>query len=265
MHVAPRCPLTLALRLTLLLALVLTATGCRLATRDLDPVRYYDFGVPEPSHVDPCCARRVALDSVAYAPMLSGQTMWYREGGGSVQPQAFAVSRWSASPAALLEQYIRVSLGIGQSDRRAPLPFQLSLKLETMEQLFADDGHSEARLTVSAALTRAEDRALLDSRVFALTEKTSERSPAGGARAMAGLVREFGRELQRWTCRTIDGPAEGSGEDPGSQCPGAVTGADQPGRASSRTAHQQTTAPAAGSRASTIGRVSPPAPLVTIR
>lgn len=182
--------------------------SCRLAYDATDPVRYFDFGVPESREDEACCAQRIALDSLAFAPMLAGQTMWYREGQGSVEPRAFAVSRWSAPPAALLEQHVRVALGIGQSDRRAPLPYQLSLKLETMEQLFTDDG-TEARLTVSAALTHTRDHALLGSRVFVLRRPADERSPLGGARAFAALVARLGQELQHWTCTVIDGHARG--------------------------------------------------------
>ena len=187
-----------------MLLLCTILAGCRFDTRSVDPVRYYDFGIPAPKEIDACCARRLGLDSVAYAPMLAGQTMWYREGGGSVEPRAFAISRWSAAPAALLEQHVRVSLGIGESDRRAPLPYQLSLKLETMEQVFGSGIASEARLTVSAALTRSSDSGLLDSQVFALTEAADQRSPSGGARALARLLAELNRELQRWTCEIID-------------------------------------------------------------
>lgn len=193
------------IRWTLPALLLVCAAGCQVTPRVADPVRYYDFGIPRPAEERSACARRLALDKVAYAPMLARETMWYREGGASVEPRAFAISRLSAPPGALLEQHMRVALGVAESDRRAALPFRLSLKLETMEQIFVDDRTSEARLTVSAALTAEPEGRLVDSRVFSFAEAADQRSPGGGARAMARLVRSLGDQLRVWSCSSIAG------------------------------------------------------------
>lgn len=187
---------------------LVSLAACRFTQqRSERAVSYYDLGTPQPMEVSPCCRERLGMGPVRSAAMLSSQTMWYREGNTSVQPKAFAISRWSAEPAALLEQYIRVALGVAETERADALPYRLRLKLESMEQQFPADGRAIVRLIVSATLIRTRDRGIVANRVFSLRQEAPDASPRGGALALADLAEQLSRELEQWVCETVEDQA----------------------------------------------------------
>ena len=192
----------------LIMLLILLAAGCNLTPQRNDrPIQQYDLGSPPVAAGRPCCAGQLALAPMRATAMLSTQAMWYRRGAASVQPQSFAVSRWSAPPAALIEQYVRLALAMPDPDRREALPFRLALKVEAMEQQFGDREPSSALLVVSATLTRTSDRRVLANQVFRLSQPAPEESPRGGALAFAQLAAELASQLQDWVCGQIDATA----------------------------------------------------------
>lgn len=181
---------------------LLTIAGCGvLPERSQVTPTYYDLGIPEARELRSCCRGMVVIGSVRAVPMLGDQTMWYRRGEQSLQPAAFALNRWVAKPAALIEQYLRVALGVAVSERFDGTPFRLDVKVEALEQRFSKDlSSSSALLIASATISDNRSRRLIENRVIRLNQPVQQQDAAGGAAVHRELAERLVDAVQEWMC-----------------------------------------------------------------
>ncbi|MDY7576627.1 ABC-type transport auxiliary lipoprotein family protein [Actimicrobium sp. CCI2.3] len=170
----------------LLLVASLLLAGCATPSA---PKTLFDLG-PLPA------AGRVASTlpalSVATAkssPFLDNPRMVYRLAyANSQQPQQFANSRWTMTPAQLIEQRLKARLGqadstvLTDSDGALNVPL-LRLELDDFAQIFATPTESTGQVTVRVAVYRG--RLLVAQKSFTQQRPATSADAAGGAQALA--------------------------------------------------------------------------------
>lgn len=201
-----------------LLALVLSACS-GLPTAPKQPVRY-DLGmvgltVPVASAAAASVAPGPLVLAEVQAPGLpEGLTaMFYRLNyTDSQQLRAYQNARWSLPPAQLLEQRLRLRLGLERpvlsgkdnvrpvvSDKRSVA--LLRVNVDEFSQVFDSAGSSRAVVRLSASLMGTAESAgnqLLGQKVFTAEVPAATADAAGGAQAMARAVDEAAAQLSRW-------------------------------------------------------------------
>ena len=189
----------------LVLALCLSACASRAPTMEL-----FDFG-PLPAttqktsqntaqNTAPQNLPALALSEIEAPPWLDGQTMFYRLLQSSQQPRAYGSSRWSMSPAQLLEQRLRARYSqaggvIIQADGTANLPF-MQVEIDDFVQNFATPGSSEARVALRVSLFNG--RMLMAQKSFARSLPAPGANAAGGASALAAASDAVIDDLLLW-------------------------------------------------------------------
>lgn len=201
-----------------LLALVLSACS-GLPTAPKQPVRYdlgmVDLTVPVASAAAASVAPGPLVLAEVQAPGLpEGLTaMFYRLSyTDSQQLRAYQNARWSLPPAQLLEQRLRLRLGLERpvlsgkdnvrpvvSDKRSVA--LLRVNVDEFSQVFDSAGSSRAVVRLSASLMGTGESAgnqLLGQKVFTAEVPAATADAAGGAQAMARAVDEAAAQLSRW-------------------------------------------------------------------
>ncbi|WP_043007430.1 ABC-type transport auxiliary lipoprotein family protein [Comamonas testosteroni] len=201
-------------------SLVLALAACSgLPTAPTQPVRY-DLGVADLA----APAANAAASSVAPVPLVLAEVqapglpegltaMFYRLNySDSQQLRAYQNARWSLPPAQMVEQRLRMRLGLERpvllgKDNVRPLLAdkrsiaQLRVTVDEFNQVFDNASNSRALLRLSASLIGAGESAgnqLLGQRVFTVEVPSSSADAAGGAQAMARAVDEAAAQLSRW-------------------------------------------------------------------
>ncbi|MBS3020536.1 hypothetical protein DJFAAGMI_03298 [Comamonas sp. PE63] len=201
-------------------SLVLALAACSgLPTAPTQPVRY-DLGVADLA----APAANAAASSVAPVPLVLAEVqapglpegltaMFYRLNySDSQQLRAYQNARWSLPPAQMVEQRLRMRLGLERpvlsgKDNVRPLLAdkrsiaQLRVTVDEFNQVFDNASNSRALLRLSASLIGAGESAgnqLLGQKVFTVEVPSSSADAAGGAQAMARAVDEAAAQLSRW-------------------------------------------------------------------
>lgn len=201
-------------------SLVLALAACSgLPTAPTQPVRY-DLGMADLA----APAANAAAPSVAPVPLVLAEVqapglpegltaMFYRLNySDSQQLRAYQNARWSLPPAQMVEQRLRMRLGLERpvlsgkdnvrpllADRRAIA--QLRVTVDEFNQVFDSASNSRALLRLSASLIGAGESAgnqLLGQKVFTVEVPSNSADAAGGAQAMARAVDEAAAQLSRW-------------------------------------------------------------------
>ena len=201
-------------------SLVLALAACSgLPTAPTQPVRY-DLGMADLA----APAANAAAPSVAPVPLVLAEVqapglpegltaMFYRLNySDSQQLRAYQNARWSLPPAQMVEQRLRMRLGLERpvlsgkdnvrpllADRRSIA--QLRVTVDEFNQVFDSASNSRALLRLSASLIGAGESAgnqLLGQRVFTVEVPSNSADAAGGAQAMARAVDEAAAQLSRW-------------------------------------------------------------------
>ncbi|MDR3066537.1 MAG: PqiC family protein [Comamonas sp.] len=201
-------------------SLVLALAACSgLPTAPTQPVRY-DLGMTDIA----LPVATAAASSVAPVPLVLAEvqapglpegltSMFYRLNySDSQQLRAYQNARWSMPPAQMVEQRLRMRLGLerpvlsGKDNVRAVLSdkrsiAQLRVTVDEFSQVFDSASSSRAVLRLSASLIGAGESAgnqLLGQKVFTVDMPSSAADAAGGAQAMARAVDEAAAQISRW-------------------------------------------------------------------
>ena len=201
-------------------SLVLALAACSgLPTAPTQPVRYdlgmTDLTAPLANAAAPSVAPVPLVLAEVQAPGLpEGLTaMFYRLNySDSQQLRAYQNARWSLPPAQMVEQRLRMRLGLErpvlsgkdnvrplQADKRSIA--QLRVTVDEFSQVFDSASSSRALLRLSASLIGAGESAgnqLLGQKVFTVEVPAAAADAAGGAQAMARAVDEAAAQLSRW-------------------------------------------------------------------
>lgn len=154
------------------------------------PVNLYDFGpLPAVSTVGGHAPAALSIAAVQAPAALNSQQILYRLAYvNDLQPRAYAGSRWSMTPAQLLEQRLKARLAqagtvvLSGSEGANTLP-ALRIEIDEWVQNFSSPQHSAAQLALRATLFNG--RTLLAQKSFREHSAAASADAAGGVRAMA--------------------------------------------------------------------------------
>lgn len=189
------------------LVALLSACGTPPASR----MAVYDFG---PGATAPVASNRMAplppvlLADVEAASALDSTALLYRLGYADAQQlRPYAQARWSMTPAQLLRQRLRETLGqrrsvLTSADALAPGSLTLRLELEEFSQLFTAADSSSGLVRVRATLGRSGSSGspakLLAQTVFVVQQPSTTADAAGGARALTQATDTLVQQLDTW-------------------------------------------------------------------
>lgn len=200
-------------RLVLGLALVacFALGGCALVDKPARPA-VYDFGpgilsVPATGSAPTLAA--LALPDVEAGAALDSTAVLYRLNYADAQQLLpYAQARWSMTPAQLLRQRLRETLG----QRRAvftpgelslsgtPPPLVLRVELEEFSQIFDAPQRSVGvvRLRATVVQARAGGDLLLGQRSFVMQRAAPSADARGGVRALTAATDSAVEEIEQW-------------------------------------------------------------------
>ena len=198
-------------RVTPVLLLILALSGCALQ-KPAPRVAVYDFGPGPLSSAAPAPGKALPalLLEILEAPAaLDSTAVLYRLAyADSPQLRPYALARWSMTPAQLLRQQFRQSLGrqralLNPGDSTGPnaaKPLLLQLELEEFSQLFESADKSTGLLRLRATLTRPETKGSqwLAQRSLTVQRNASTADAAGGVQALAAATEAAAQELDQW-------------------------------------------------------------------
>lgn len=166
------------------------AAGCTMGRTGIDPV-HYDLGADMPAASKQRFRGTLALDEVAAAGWLQTNGILYRlTYRDAAQLQAYSLSRWTASPAALLTQRLRTALSVPAEQGLAmvadgvPTDRVLKVSLESFEQQVQSATASRAVLSMRALLIDGKTRALTGQRSFRAEEACPSVDAEGAVRGL---------------------------------------------------------------------------------
>ncbi|MCP3710220.1 PqiC family protein [Paraburkholderia sp. CNPSo 3274] len=137
--------------------------------------------------------------AVSAPPPLDNDGILYRMNFDSQRTARYANSRWTMSPARLLTEHLRTSLGAhatvlaGGDAVQAPM---LKVELYEFEQVFESPTQSAGVLAARATLMRGGK--VLAQRSFATRAPAATPDAAGGVRALQAASDDFANQLGAW-------------------------------------------------------------------
>lgn len=125
----------------------------------------------------------------------------------AARPQAYARSRWAASPAQLLTQRIRsrfaaAAVGVVTGSEGARADYALRVELEDFSQSFDAPDQSRVAVRARATLVDLASHALHAQRAFAL-ERPATPDAAGAVGALGEASDALIEELLGWTAQNV--------------------------------------------------------------
>ncbi|HYD81160.1 MAG TPA: ABC-type transport auxiliary lipoprotein family protein [Paucimonas sp.] len=192
--------MTLFLRLLVLAAVAGLLNACAIRAEqptlyDLGPVR-----ATAPATAPPA----VGIAEVQAPLWLDSQFMYYRLAYvNRLQPRAYADSRWTMPPPALVGQHLKSRLAQAGGVVVAPgddagLPV-LRIELDDFTQVFAEPGRSDAQVALRASLFKG--RALLAQKTFLRSAPAPSPDATGGAAALAAASDAVINDVIAWLAR----------------------------------------------------------------
>ena len=170
-------------------------TGCASGSRQSTEI--YDFGVAGSATAPP--EQDVFLAEVHAAEWLNNTDMLYRLEYRNPRVLApYSASRWAGTPAAMLTNRLRQSVGNGTSARGRQAKCSLTLFVSEFSQVFASKQDSRAVMHLRATLTdtATTERALV--REFRFERPAPAPNAAGEAAAFSDLATSVAEELNAW-------------------------------------------------------------------
>jgi cholesterol transport system auxiliary component len=200
----------LANRFALLpLACVLLVAACALQAPTSDTPATYDFG-PPPSHVrsNPAIPATLLVTAVRAPSWLDDAGIVYRLlYEDSSRPRVYAMSGWSAPPAALLtdriySRFVAASRGVVAPGFSAQSDYAIRVQLEDFSQHFSAQDKSTVSLKARASLLSSAERRLLAQRDFEFNRPAAPNA-AGAVNALTAAVDAFTEELVQWAAENV--------------------------------------------------------------
>lgn len=171
----------------------------------------YDLG-PPPAYArsTPAIPGALLIPQVAAPPWLEEERIVYRllyEDGS--RPQGYAMSRWTAEPAALLTARLRsrlaaVSGGVVAPGYGARSDYTLRVELEDFSQHFASPGEARAVFRARATVLDSTRRQFISQRVFSF-EREAAPNASGAVKSLTAATDAFLDELVKWTTQAVAG------------------------------------------------------------
>ena len=195
-------------RAALLLSLALLA-GCALGPQPRVGMANYDFGLPRTDREStPRLQHNLIVADVAAPAWMDGTGIYYRLAyQDAARPQAYALSHWVMSPAALLGQRLRAGIarasagGVFTPADGVRTGYTLRLELEEFSQVFDSAERSRAVLRLRASLTKNHE--IVAQRSFDVERAAATPNAEGGVRALVAASDEAGDKLIDWLAANL--------------------------------------------------------------
>ena len=199
-HVSPNRRAAIAL-----LAVAPFAGGCAniLPAKPERPL-VFDFGpMLVPAGGATALGLPLALGEIEVTQALDSSAMLYRLRPEAQRLRPFASARWSAPPAELVRQRLRVWLAQGRpvvNIGDTLVVHLLRIELEEFSQMFETERVSTGQLVLGVSLTRRtpSGEVPVAQRQFAVSRSAPTADPTGGAIALAQAVDAVAAELAGW-------------------------------------------------------------------
>ena len=196
------------LRAVLLLALALPA-GCALGPQARVGTNNYDFGLPRTDKAArPRLHQDLLVAAVTAPAWMDNSGIYYRLAyKDPTRPEAYALSRWVMSPAALLGRRLRASIAraskaaVFTSGDGVRADYTLRLELEEFSQAFDAADSSRAVLRLRASLIRQHGSAA--QQTFNIEHKADTPNAEGGVRALIAASDDAGEKLIDWLAANL--------------------------------------------------------------
>jgi len=196
------------LRAALLLSLSLIA-GCAIGPQSREAVANYDFGLPRSvTDANPRLQQDLLVAEVTAPAWMDNSNIYYRLAyQDPSRPQAYALSRWVMSPAALLGQRLRASIarastaGVFVTADGVHAGYTLRLELEEFSQVFDAADRSRAVLRLRASLIG--QRNIVAQQGFNLEHPAATPNAEGGVRALIAASDAAGEKLIDWLAANL--------------------------------------------------------------
>jgi cholesterol transport system auxiliary component len=210
------------MRLRAAVILLFACSGCSLMTSKELPKADFDFGLlPAASgarYTSNYSGVSIVVHEVAAPAWIDSSAMYYRLAyQNAASPLPYAQSEWVMSPAALLTQRLRSSLGtssLGElrsvaSDDAAV--YALRSELFEFEQVFDQPGRSRGVLRLRATL---EGKGVWAQRTFVIEKPAPTADAAGGVTALSQCADELAVLINQWAVASPPSVRDGA-ETPG--------------------------------------------------
>lgn len=196
------------LRAAMLLSLSLIA-GCALGPQTREGMANYDFGLPRSGKdANPRLQQDLLVAEVTAPAWMDNSNIYYRLAyQDPSRPQAYALSRWVMSPAALLGQRLRAKIarastaGVFVPADGVRAGYTLRLELEEFSQVFDAADRSRAVLRLRASLLR--QRNIVAQQDFNLEHAAATPNAEGGVRALIAASDAAGEMLVDWLAANL--------------------------------------------------------------
>jgi cholesterol transport system auxiliary component len=195
---------------TLLSLVCLTlVSSCALQAPTSDMPTAYDLG-PPPSYTrsNPAIPATLLVTPVRAPEWLDESGIVYRllyEDASRLR--VYAMSRWSAPPAALITdriyaRFAAASQGVVAPGFSAQSDYTIRLELEDFSQHFTAADSSRASLKARASLLSSAERRLVAQREFDFA-RPAEPNAAGAVTSLTAAVDALTEELVKWTAENV--------------------------------------------------------------
>lgn len=196
-------------RLAALLPVFAVLGACAIGPQMKEPPASFDLG-PQRVYVkeNPGLRTVLLLPGVTAPAWLDSPAIVYRLNyQDAARPQAYANSRWAASPAQLLTQRIRsrfaaAAVGIVTGGDGARADYALRIELDDFSQSFDALDQSRVAVRARATLVDLASHALHAQRTFAL-ERPAAPDAAGAVTALGVASDALIEELLGWTAHNL--------------------------------------------------------------
>jgi cholesterol transport system auxiliary component len=188
-----------------LLAAFVALSGCGFGPKESPPSSIYDFGLQKPLATQARIHVSLQVQDIMAPTWLNNHSIYYRLAyQDAAKPQAYANSRWIASPAALLGLRLRQSIaaategGMSTSLDGAKADYTLRLELEEFCQVFDSSNTSHVVVRLRATLVGQALRNLAAQKIFMMERSSPSPNADGAAKSLAAASDELIVSLINW-------------------------------------------------------------------
>lgn len=179
--------------------------ACALGPQAKDQSASYDLGPARSQTTGPAIATTLLVPEISAPAWLDGPGIVYRlDYDNTARPQTYALSRWSAPPAALLTHRLRSRFassvrGVVTGAHGARADYALRVELEDFSQSFDAPERSRVTVRARASLVDIAGRALAAQRAFAIERPAPSADARGAVAALGEASDELIEQLLKWT------------------------------------------------------------------
>lgn len=187
------------------LVLFLAITACSFGPKQTAPITIYDFGMQPVAQNNERIRASLTVQDITAPIWLNSTAIYYRLGyQDPTKPQAYANSRWIASPPGLLGLRLRQNIsaatkgGIATSADGVKSDYTLRLELEEFCQVFDNANSSHAVVRLRATLVGQNTRNLVAQKSFVFEHPAPTPNAEGGVKSLVGASDELIAAVVDW-------------------------------------------------------------------